>query len=79
MSNERICKVLARWDPEGDVWVATSQQVLGLAVSAPTDVALVEKLRLVVPDLLEANFGSINYDAFEIDYIRSTIETLRAA
>ena len=79
MANERICKVLAKWDPEGDVWVATSQHVRGLIVSAPDESELVEKLRLVIPDLLQANSGSTDYDAFEIDYIRSTIETLRAA
>ncbi len=73
------CKILARWDPEGNVWVATSHDVRGLALAAPNEAELVEKLQIAIPDLLMANVGSIEYEAFEIDYIKSTVEELKAA
>ncbi len=47
--------ILADWDPEARVWVATSDDVPGLATEAETIEALTEKLRVIVPELLEAN------------------------
>ena len=47
--------VEAVWDPEAGVWVATSEDVLGLATEAETIEALTDKLRIMVPELLEAN------------------------
>jgi predicted RNase H-like HicB family nuclease len=40
--------VRAEWDPEASVWVATSDDVLGLCAEAPT----VEELTLVVLELV---------------------------
>lgn len=45
----------AEWDPEAGVWVATSEDVPGLATEALTVEALAEKLRIIIPELLEAN------------------------
>jgi predicted RNase H-like HicB family nuclease len=47
--------VQADWDSEAGVWVATSEDVPGLATEAETMEALTEKLRVIVPELLEAN------------------------
>lgn len=47
--------VQADWDPEAQVWIATSEDVPGLATEAPTVEALAEKLRTMIPELLEAN------------------------
>lgn len=47
--------VAAEWDAEAMVWVATSDDVPGLATEAETFEALAEKLRVVVPELLELN------------------------
>lgn len=47
--------VQADWDPEAGVWVATSEDVPGLATEAETIEALTEKLRVMIPELLEAN------------------------
>ena len=47
--------IQAQWDPEADVWLATSDQVPGLAIEAKTMEELVERLRAVVPELLELN------------------------
>lgn len=47
--------IQADWDPEASVWVATSEDVSGLATEAETMEALTEKLRVMIPELLEAN------------------------
>jgi predicted RNase H-like HicB family nuclease len=47
--------VRCEWDPEAACWVASSDDVPGLATGADTFEALIDKLRVVVPELLEAN------------------------
>ena len=47
--------VNAEWDDEAEVWVASSEDVPGLATGADTLDTLIEKLKIVVPELLEAN------------------------
>jgi len=50
-----VYHVYADWDSEAGAWVATSDDVPGLATEAPTVEALSEKLRTIVPELLESN------------------------
>ena len=45
----------AFWDAEAAVWVATSEDVPGLATEADTIEALSQKLRQIIPDLLLLN------------------------
>ena len=47
--------IRAEWDAEAAVWVATSNDVPGLATEADTLEALVAKLRTLVPELLALN------------------------
>src|SRR5258706_7072776 len=47
--------VQADWDPEAGVWVATSADVPGLATEAATIEDLTNRLRTIIPELLEAN------------------------
>ena len=47
--------VRAVWDDEAQVWVATSDDVPGLATEAEDMDALVEKLKTMIPELLDAN------------------------
>jgi predicted RNase H-like HicB family nuclease len=47
--------VQADWDPEAGVWVATSIDVPGLATEAETIEGLTDRLRTMIPELLEAN------------------------
>ena len=47
--------VKAIWDDEARVWVATSDDVPGLATEAESIDVLLGKLRVMVPELLEAN------------------------
>lgn len=51
----KVYHVQANWDPEAEVWVATSDDIPGLATEADTVEALAEKLHSMVPELLEAN------------------------
>ena len=50
-----VYRIHADWDREAKVWAATSHDVPGLATEAPTVEALTEKLRIMIPELLEAN------------------------
>lgn len=50
--------VRAEWDEEARVWVATSDDVPGLATEEETLETLVDKLKGLIPELLEAN-GSL--------------------
>jgi predicted RNase H-like HicB family nuclease len=73
--------VQADWDPEAGVWVATSDDVPGLATEAETLEGLTDRLRTILPELLEANgllrdniqTGSI---AFELTGHRQELVTL---
>lgn len=47
--------VRAEWDEEARVWVASSDDVAGLATEEKTVEGLVEKLKVIIPELLEAN------------------------
>jgi predicted RNase H-like HicB family nuclease len=47
--------VHAVWDEEVKVWVASSDDVPGLATEADTAEALVEKLKVLIPELLALN------------------------
>jgi predicted RNase H-like HicB family nuclease len=48
-------RVTVDWDPEARVWVAESDQVPGLATGADTLEELIEKLKVVIPELLTEN------------------------
>ncbi len=48
-------RVIAEWNNETQVWVARSDDILGLATEADNIDALLEKLKVMVPKLLEEN------------------------
>jgi hypothetical protein len=45
----------AFWDAEAKVWVATSEDVIGLVTEAPTIEHLTQKLHAIIPELIELN------------------------
>lgn len=63
MSAEKPLVVRAIWDDEAAVWVAASDDVPGLATEAADMNALVEKLKIMIPELLDAN-GNADGDEF---------------
>ncbi|MCF6210120.1 MAG: DUF1902 domain-containing protein [Gammaproteobacteria bacterium] len=60
MSKPKIIR--AEWDAEASVWVATSDDVPGLITEAETCDALVKKLQVMIPELLEANGATVDSD-----------------
>jgi len=65
---ERALFVRAEWDEEAEVWVATSDDVPGLVAEAETAEALLVKLRVLIPELLDANgypdAGEVPFELF---------------
>jgi predicted RNase H-like HicB family nuclease len=47
--------VVAEWDSEAGLWVASSEDVPGLATGAATFEMLLERLNVLVPELLMEN------------------------
>jgi predicted RNase H-like HicB family nuclease len=64
---EKPYYVHAVWDEDAQVWVASSDDVPGLATEAETAEALVQKLKILMPELLSLN-GRISTQpiAFEL-------------
>ncbi len=59
--------IRAEWDEEAQVWVATSDDVPGLATEEDTMERLIEKLKTLIPELLDANGIGQEYEIpFEI-------------
>jgi predicted RNase H-like HicB family nuclease len=56
----RVLLVRAMWDNEAGVWVAESDDVPGLVTEAETQSALIAKLSVLIPELLELNQVSID-------------------
>ncbi len=60
--------VRAEWDDEAEVWVATSDDVPGLVAEADTAEDLLDRLRTLIPELLEANgypdAGDVPFELF---------------
>jgi predicted RNase H-like HicB family nuclease len=50
-----VYRIQADWDSEAGVWWATSDDVPGLATEAETIELLAQKLRVMIPELLQAN------------------------
>ncbi len=47
--------VRVEWDDEARVWVATSEDIPGLATEGDNLEDLIDELKVIIPDLLEAN------------------------
>jgi predicted RNase H-like HicB family nuclease len=50
-----VYEILAQWDREAGVWVAESDDVPGLVAEADSPNVLAQKLRTLIPELLELN------------------------
>jgi hypothetical protein len=49
----RDISIKAQWDGEASVWIAASSDVPGLVVEADTWPAMIEEVRLILPELME--------------------------
>ena len=46
------------WDSEASMWIATSDDVPGLVLESNSYDALIEKVKIAIPELLELNNNS---------------------
>jgi len=67
MSERREFTVKADWDPEAKVWYVAESDVPGLATEADTIDQLVQKLRVMVPEMLELN-GLVPRDTTSVPF-----------
>ncbi len=59
--------IRAEWDEDAAVWVASSDDVPGLATEEATLEGLIRKLKVMIPELLEANGEKVEYEIpFEV-------------
>lgn len=57
IKDQNMLEIRAEWDDEAQVWVATSDDVPGLVTEAPSMNVLVERLQVMIPELMELNLG----------------------
>ena len=76
---QKVFFVRAEWDDKARVWVATSDDVPGLATEADTMELLTQKLERLVPELLEENDLLISGEvAFEVLARRFSVTQMKA-
>jgi hypothetical protein len=64
--NPAILVIRATWDDVSRVWVAESDDIPGLITESDHEDALISKLRLMVPELLELNESPVRNRPLEI-------------
>lgn len=73
----RFAIVRAAWDSEVNVWYVEESDIPGLATEAPTLEGLKQRVRDIVPDLLD---GQENVpDELEIEFIAHSHERVKTA
>ena len=76
-SAQGVYEILAQWDKEAGVWIAESEDVPGLVAEADSPNALAEKLRVLIPELLELNGVQAGRSAtFHVRYQHEESEAL---
>ena len=53
-----IYRIRFLWDPDAEVWIATSKDVPGLVLESGSFDALIERVRITIPELLSMNINS---------------------
>ncbi len=54
-NSRQVYEVRAQWDSEAGVWLAESEDVPGLVAEAESPNLLAQKLKVLIPELLELN------------------------
>lgn len=67
--------ILMTWDKEAAVWVATSEDVPGLALESGSFDALVERVKYTVPEIMEINnkkapYYNLSFNSSRSDMVR---------
>ncbi len=55
MTTSDVYEIRAQWDSDAGVWVAESDYVPGLVAEADSPNLLAQKLKILIPELLELN------------------------
>lgn len=76
-----VVRVDAFWDSDAKVWVATSETLPGLVTESDTIDALVEKLKVMIPELLELNQEKsfVSVTDIDLDLVSRRSERIRVA
>lgn len=69
------CKIKLFWDSEAAVWVATSDELPTLALEAGSVDALIERVKYIVPELLEIEDVKVDY--CDLDFITERRDKVR--
>lgn len=69
-------EVRAHWDSEARVWWAESSDVPGLVAEAATHDALIDELKLLVPELLEMNLPHVQHEKSMLRVVSEQIEDI---
>ena len=73
---EKPLFVRADWDEEARIWVATSNDVPGLATEEETLEGLIQKLKIMIPELLAAN-GEVKENEIPFEILTRRFELAR--
>ncbi len=77
-TNDKDCiRIHAVWDAEAGVWVATSDNLPGLVTEADTAERLLEKIKVMIPELIELN-GDHQSDGFPLCLLMERNEYIAA-
>ena len=71
------CTIKLIWDNETDRWYTKTNDVPGMSLDSGSFDALIEKIRMIAPDMLEANLGYLG--PINFDFIAERKETIRAS
>jgi predicted RNase H-like HicB family nuclease len=66
--------VKAEWDPEVDVWVATSDDLPGLAAEAKSLEDLRKKVLLMAADLIEMNCVDVELSEIPVQIVTHSLD-----
>jgi len=69
------CKVKLLWDNESNSWYTETDDIPGMTLDSNSFDALLEKVRLIAPDMLEANCNYLGPITFT--FISEHTETIR--
>jgi Domain of unknown function (DUF1902) len=68
--------VKANWDPEAEVWVATSSDVPGMVAESATMEILRPKVIAMIEDLIEEGVVAFDLKVIPVHFIASATENL---
>ena len=68
------CRVNLLWDNEAAVWVATSDDLPGLALESGSCDALIERVKYIVPELIDMN--GIKTDFCDINFVSDRLDRI---